>query len=108
MGVTKEQYFTGSGLATRLYNETITKYNVGIVPKEVYPPVYMTKAQASEIAQLRTAIDNYVQESTARFIIGELDIDKSWDAYVKELGNIGVAKYIDISQKAYDAQYGKK
>ena len=104
-GVSAEEYFTGKGLSLRLYDETKAKYDVGIVPDEVYPPVFMTKQQASEIAQLKTAIGDFVIESDARFITGDLDIDKDWDSYVNELGKIGVDRYVQISQEAYDAQY---
>jgi putative aldouronate transport system substrate-binding protein len=104
--VPDEDLMTGRGLSLRLYRETKAKYDVGIVPDQVYPPVYMTKEQASEIAQLRTALSDYIAEANARFIIGELDPHSSdWDDFVKELDKIGVARYVELNQEAYNAQY---
>ena len=103
--VSRDDYFTGKGLSLRLYDETKAKYDVGIVPDEVYPPVFMTKQQSSEIAQLRTTIGDFIVEHDARFITGDLDIEKDWDAYVNELDKIGVERYVQVAQEAYDAQY---
>ncbi len=103
--VSREDYFTGKGLSLRLYDETNAKYDVGIVPDQVFPPVFMTKQQSSQFAQLRTTIGDFVAEYNARFITGDLDIEEDWNAYVKELDKIGVERYVRIAQEAYDAQY---
>ena len=42
----------------------------------------------------------------ARFATGDMDLDKDWDSYLKELDNMGLEKYISISQTAYDRMQG--
>ncbi|GIQ65565.1 hypothetical protein PACILC2_41330 [Paenibacillus cisolokensis] len=36
----------------------------------------------------------------AQFIIGSLDIEKDWDAYVKGFDGLNLARYIEIYQNA--------
>ena len=39
---------------------------------------------------------------TARFIIGDVDIETGWDEYLAELDNIGLPRYLELVQQAYD------
>lgn len=105
--VRAEDPYTPTGLETRLYNET-QKY-VGFEPEEVYPPLYMTNEQIDEMAQIKGALMSYIEESMARFITGDLDIDKDWDQYVKGLNDLDMERYEEICQAAYDmSAYSKK
>ena len=103
-----DDLYSVQGLNTRLERASQEVYDIGVAPKEVFMPVYMTEAQAAENAQLRTSVRDYVSEMTARFIIGEVSLETGWDGYVKELQNIGVARFVELNQKAYDAQYRNK
>ncbi len=101
--------FAPEASQTRNTWETETKYDIGIHPDiaDVYPPVYMKRDTAAEVAQLKTTINGYVKESTARFITGELNFVSDWAGYVKELEAMDLKRYLDICQKAYDSQYSK-
>jgi len=88
----------------RLYNVSKDYYSA-YVPDEVYPPVYFNADEVSELGRLRTQINDYVNESIVRFITGDLNIETEWDAYVDELNNLELDKYLDMLQKAYDNQY---
>ncbi|ULL15881.1 extracellular solute-binding protein [Paenibacillus sp. H1-7] len=92
-----------------LYNETKQKmepYQMKI--DKVMPPVFFTADQASELADLEKTILDHVKEMMARFITGDSDIDKNWDAYVKNLDNMNLKRYLEIYQSAYDAKQKKK
>lgn len=91
------------------YYETKTNYD-GYQPKldQIFPPlVYSTKEDGDVLSQVKTAVNDYVKESVARFITGDLNVDKDWDAYLKNLDNAGLQKYLEILQRSYDAQYKK-
>ncbi len=90
-----------------LYNETNKNY-VPYKPKEVLPPLYMTAEESEEYAGIDFSIMDYLKQTTARFVVGDLDIEKEWNNYLKELDRMGLKKYIELTQKAYDRQYGKK
>lgn len=92
-----------------LYNQTKEKmepYQMKI--DKVMPPVFFTAEQASEIADMEKTILDHVKEMMARFITGDSDIDKGWDAYVKNLDNMNLKRYLEIYQTAYDAKFKKK
>jgi putative aldouronate transport system substrate-binding protein len=50
----------------------------------------------------KTTLIDYVTEMIARFVVGDADINKEWDAYLAELDKIGIDRYLEIMQKAYD------
>jgi putative aldouronate transport system substrate-binding protein len=57
-----------------------------------------------EFNDLRSNIHAFVGESVDRFIIGDLDIEKQWEGYVKQLGQIGLGRYLELLQSALSAQ----
>jgi putative aldouronate transport system substrate-binding protein len=69
--------------------------------EEVYRLVYAGDV-IDEVAEIQTNLTSYRDESTARFITGDLDINTQWDAYLNELKAIGIDRYIRISQETYD------
>lgn len=73
-------------------------------PKETLPPMFFDADTASKIAQYQTSINDYVKQSTVRFITGELNIETGWDEYVKGVGNLGLADYLAIYQTGLDAR----
>ncbi len=46
----------------------------------------------------------YYQESTAKFITGDLSFEK-WEEYVATLENMGLDRLEEIYQEAYDLNY---
>lgn len=68
----------------------------------VVPVILYNEEELDELGDLHTTLNDYVKESTARFIVGDLDIEKQWDEYIKELNKIGLEKYIELSQQAWD------
>jgi len=48
---------------------------------------------------------SYVTESFARFVTGDMNIDKDWDSYVAEFNKMGLADVISATQSAYNRMY---
>ena len=90
---------------SRLYRESL-KYDP-FKPAEVVPPLNYTLAEAQEWAELRAQINTYVEESFARFVTGDMNIERDWDRYLAEFKSLGLDRYIEIMQTAYNRQYGK-
>ena len=57
----------------------------GHEPDQVLPPITMLPEDSAEYAELKVSVNEYMKESTARFIIGEMDVDGDWAGYLKEL-----------------------
>ncbi|KRE86299.1 hypothetical protein ASG89_09740 [Paenibacillus sp. Soil766] len=95
-------------LAQVLYEESTTKYFPYQSKKEeIVPPLTFNEQQATEIADLQKTIYDYVNETMARAIMGDVDINKEWDNYLKQLEGLGLNRFIEIRQEAYDAVYKK-
>jgi putative aldouronate transport system substrate-binding protein len=52
--------------------------------------------------RFHATILTYVDESFARFVMGDLSIDRDWDGYAAEFSRMGLAEVIRATQSAYD------
>lgn len=84
-------------LATDLYN--------GHQSPDLYPfwLIWPDPTVADEQALLKQNINDYINSSTLAFVTGSMNIDTDWDGYVQGLDNLGLARYLEINQAAYDA-----
>ncbi|WP_313731739.1 extracellular solute-binding protein [Cohnella nanjingensis] len=92
---------SSKGYETRLAQAT--KTYEPFAPKEFYPAgAYIRPEDTDAAAQLTTSIKDYVQSNMAQFILGNKDIEKDWDAYVKGFDGLNLTKYIEIYQAAIE------
>ena len=93
----------GISLEAILYEETRDKmepYRPEL--SMLVPPLTYSEDVAAEQVELQSSLDTYVNEMIARFTIGDADIETGWDDYLAELDNIGLPRYIELMQEAYD------
>lgn len=69
---------------------------------EVWPRPYYSVDEANRIAELTTDIFSLVDEKKAKWITGELDVEKEWEAYKESLKKMGIEELTEINQTAYD------
>jgi len=70
--------------------------------ENIIPPLYFPPEQSLEMTALVTNINTYVNESIAKFTVGDMDIEKDWDGFQNNLQNLGLERYITIVQNAYN------
>lgn len=73
-----------------------------VKPKEVITKFPYTVDEEKEVTEIANSLNSYVREKIALWCTGAEDVDKAWDNYLKELENIGLSKYLEITQAAYD------
>lgn len=66
------------------------------------PPAYGEDA-AAEVVEIGTALDNSAAEMIARFIIGDADIEAGRNDSPAEFERIGLDRYIELMQDAFDS-----
>lgn len=78
---------------------------VNYIPEEVWAPFtrYYTTEEATTMSSLKTDLGTYMQEWRAYFITGERSLDDDWDEYVSGTDGVGLAEYMEIYQKGYEA-----
>ena len=77
--------------------------------ENILPPLYYSGDNVLEMTTMITNINTYVEESIAKFVVGDLNIDTGWAAYLQNLRNLGVDRYLQIIQSTYDASaFAKK
>jgi putative aldouronate transport system substrate-binding protein len=108
-----EKFRNSEAIATDIYSQPgferrlfeATKLYEGKEDKaQIYPfwKVWIDPSLASEVATLQINLDNYVQQNSLQFITGSKNIETEWDAYVKGLEGLGLKRFLEIQQAAYD------
>lgn len=69
----------------------------------IFPLVYLTPEENDEVSRIKTDLETYVIESEAQFITGRRELnDNTWNEYIETLKGIGVERFEEIYQAAYD------
>ena len=66
-----------------------------------FPPLSYTEAEGKTRINVRTAITNYLADSKAQFIIGNLDFEQDWENYLQKLNEMGAEELLKVEQSAY-------
>lgn len=69
---------------------------------EPIPLVNFTPEESKELSALLTDLQKVVDESKAKWTVGQADIDKEWDSYIESLNNMGLERYLEIYNTALD------
>ena len=106
MGVQDGQAVTlDDPLYTELFIAAAVPHYLGKTPAEYVDKIKYTVEETEQVRDIQQTLITYVNESMARFATGDLDLDTQWDSYVAELENIGLSRFIEISQIAYDRDH---
>jgi putative aldouronate transport system substrate-binding protein len=71
------------------------------IPDEIVGKIVYNAKEDLEISDIRTSLQTYIDESRTRFILGEMSIENEWESYIKTLEDIGLDRYLEVSQIAY-------
>jgi putative aldouronate transport system substrate-binding protein len=92
----KEMLYHTTFVETYPYNDPLEDIWPGNM---VFPAVVRT-----ELGVLKTNVNGLIEESAAKFVIGELDLDRDWDRFQANLKSAGLDRYLQICQEALDAR----
>jgi fructooligosaccharide transport system substrate-binding protein len=101
--VVPQDIYSDTGYERRLFQAT--KLYEGHEDKaQVFPEasVWGDPSVAAELATLKTNLDSYVNQGQLAFITGQKNIDTDWDAWVSGLDGVGLKRYLELNQQAYD------
>lgn len=106
---------TAPGLASkdfqRRYSDSVVSYVsdqidlVNAVAQRPFPYYALTRAQEEEIAPLQARLGRLVDESLARWVLGEVEIsDESFADFEKELNDAGLSSFMNFWQRVLDGR----
>ena len=67
-----------------------------------YPSLQTSGPEFEEMTNLFADLQTYVQESSNKFITGDLSVDSDWDGYVAQLERLGADRGTEIVQGWYE------
>jgi putative aldouronate transport system substrate-binding protein len=99
------EYYDWAGYERRL--QDATDLYAPHKPENPFPywSLWIDPNVADEYAMLRQNITDFANQNSLQFITGDKNLEADWDAYVEGLDALGLARYLEILQQAYDASY---
>lgn len=98
---------SADGLEALLYyssKEKMEPYAQDPTVMDVLPGLKFTDEETTSIQTIGVEVAKSIAENRVAFITGKRDLDKEWDAYVKELDSMGLQTLLEVYQAAYDRQ----
>ncbi len=102
-GLTGDDLYSTDNM--QFYMSEVTKNFYVPFGKEVVPKVTIPTEYIDEYNVIEVDLNTFTKETMASFLIGELDIakDADWNEFVNGLKDIGLERYIEILNIAYEA-----
>jgi putative aldouronate transport system substrate-binding protein len=75
--------------------------------EEMIPMLKYSTEDALRVADLQTAITEYVKQQEARWVTGLGSVDAEWDAYIAQLEKLGLPELLALKQAAYAIAKGE-
>jgi putative aldouronate transport system substrate-binding protein len=82
--------------------KTISRFVEYRKPEAAVAGLVYNEQEQEVMDSLHSTILSYVRESFARFVTGDLSVDRDWDSYVAEFDKMGLADIIRVTQSAHD------
>lgn len=60
------------------------------------PDAWPDLETAEEMAELETAITDYMTQCQAKWVAGQADINAEWDGYLTQLDKLGLDRYLEL------------
>ena len=61
-----------------------------------------TEDEQNEMAVLQANVTNIIDNQWGLWLVGDEDVDSTWDAYVKSVEDAGLSRILEIRQNAFD------
>ena len=71
------------------------------VAADPWPTMQYTEEETNKLSVVKTDINGYVWEYLSNVVVGKMDLNSTWDNYVKTLNDMGLEDYNKIVQDAY-------
>jgi putative aldouronate transport system substrate-binding protein len=97
------QFIRNDALFGEQYND---KLHYKPYYKEYYPLASQSPDETEELSFLRTDIHPYAKEQAAKWIVNG-GVEQEYDAFIRQLNNMGLPRMVEIYQGIYDRYMGK-
>ena len=87
------------------YDSTLAK----VSDDDYYPQMFMkyTEDEQNEMAVIQANVTNITDNQWGLWLVGDEDVDATWDAYVANVEAAGLPRLLEIRQAAFDKYRGK-
>jgi putative aldouronate transport system substrate-binding protein len=75
--------------------------------ENVVPPIFYTYDESRRYAELNKLIIEYVEQSIARFVTGDMSLETDWESYLSTLESMGLEELMTLTQTGFDRQWAE-
>ncbi|MCL2060292.1 MAG: hypothetical protein FWH01_14775 [Oscillospiraceae bacterium] len=86
------------------YHDANLQLEDGMPDEFLLPPLVFPEEVALRIGEIKAVLGSYIDQTHVAFISGERSFD-TWDAYVKEMNDMGAAELVDIYNERLRTQF---
>jgi len=86
--------------------ESIQMWKQTDAKKHMLPPITLTTEESAQVAKIKSDLDTYIDAAYLKIITG-VDSISEYDDFIAGVKALGVERYIDIYQEAYDRYESK-
>lgn len=87
--------------------ETINEFYLNAPASLTLPTMNYKTEENDFLTSYGLSVQSYVMEMQCKWLMGQSDIEKDWDGYLKQLETLKVAEFVDMMQSIYDRTIGK-
>jgi len=73
-----------------------------VAPKQKLAKIKYPSDILVEATELGNSLMEYVRQSLAQWLTGAADVDADWEKYLAQLEKLGLARYLELTQEAYE------
>lgn len=82
--------------------ETMSNYQQNVTFKTAYPNLSFTEEESDRLSVIDGNIDSRLLEITQQWLLGQVDVESSYDTLIKELNDMGMSESVKIHETAYE------
>lgn len=73
-----------------------------VAPKEKLAKIKYPSDTLAEATELSNSLTTYMKQKYAQWLTGATDVDAEWEDYLAQLEKLGLSRYLELTQEAYD------
>ena len=93
---------------SEIAREGFQEYRENKYVSKLFPVTSYTEEEQEISDRIESDINTYIKEQEQKWILGEEDVDATWDKYIETLKSMGLDDYIKIKTDSYKRAVGKK
>ena len=92
---------------SEIAREGFSEYRDNKYVVKLFPTTSYTEEEKEVSSRVENNINTYIKEQEQKWVLGEEDVESTWDNYMATLKSMGLDEFVKIKTDAYNRVSGK-